>query len=48
MSYLKKSTNKKPATKTKVTIAIGKPMMGEPMEYGKMPKKAMVKGKKKC
>lgn len=41
--------NKKPATKTKtkVTIAIGKPMMGEPMEYGKMSKKTMGKGKKK-
>lgn len=40
---------KKVAPKAKVTIAIGKaPMMiGEPMDYSKVPKKATVKGKGK-
>ena len=40
---------KKVAPKAKVTIALGKSpmMMGEPMDYNKMPKKAK-KGGKKC
>jgi hypothetical protein len=41
---------KKVAQKTKVTIALGKApmMMGEPMDYSKMPKVKGKKGGKKC
>lgn len=41
-----KLKKKKATPKAKITIAIGKPMTGEPMDYSKMPKKA--KGKGKC